>query len=276
MGDPADGARPPQQSDAHEAWAQFLDYALRQRLDPKRFAEFVPTLHTRHPLPAAPVADLCLRPCAWNRYTLDPRMPLFLQTLLDLRLVDLQSVLAGLFRYSTAHTVVGKTGKGKGVKTEAVGGAGGDEEDNKEGIKGANDAVVRWSSSFASDEVIFYRLTKAVGSKSAVRNSRDAVEVCVMMARWMVLFTAASAALPPAHDDDPMMGDIGGASSASKKNRDDLENSRAAFVMLLLGVCENPDVLQALSKPLAKGRFQPDREACSLPNSGLTMAHRSA
>lgn len=268
MADPGDGARPPPQQslarDAHEAWAQFLDYALRQRLDPDRFADFAPALHARHPMAAAPLADLCLRPCAWNRYTLDPRMPLYLQTLLDLRLVDLQSVLAGLFRYSTAHTVVGKTDKGKGVKSEAGGGGGGgeDEEESKAGIKGNSDAVVRWLSSFASDEVIFYRLTKAVGSGSAVRNSRDAVEVCVMMARWMALFTAASAALPPAHDEDPLMGGMDGAvaGSASKKSRDDLENSRAAFVMLLLGVCENPVVLQALSKPLAKGRSRPRGE----------------
>lgn len=265
MSDPGGGARPPQQSNAHKAWAQFIDHALRQRLEPNRFAEFVPTLHTRHQLAAAPVADLCLRPCDWNRYTLDPRMPLYLQTLLDLRLVDLQSVLAGLFRYSTAHTVVGKTGKGKSVKIEAGGGAGEDEEDSKAAVKEGSDAVDRWLSSFASDEVIFYRLTKAVGSGLAVRTSRDAVEVCMMMARWMVLFTMASAALPPAHHEDALMGGMGGGSAgfALKKSRDDLENSRAAFVMLLLGVCENHVVLQTLSKPLAKGRFHSGpREDC--------------
>lgn len=268
MGDPGDGVRPPQQSsaqDAHGAWSRFLDTALRQRLDPDRFADFVPQLHARHPLAAAPLAALCLRPFAWNSYTLDPRMPLYLQTLLDLRLVDLQSVLAGLFRYSTAHTVVGKTGKKGTVKSEN-GGAGEDEEDSKTGVKDGSKTSDRWLSSSSSDEVMFYRLTKAVGSGSAIRNSRDAVEVCIMMARWMALFTAASAALPPAHVEDQIMGGIdgAGASSTSKKNRDDLENSRAACVMLLLAVCENPVVLQALSKPLAKGMSPHTRRGCSL------------
>lgn len=246
-------ARPPGLQDAHAAWAQFLDHALRQRLDPDRFAAFVPQLQARHPLGAGPVADLCLRPSPWNRYTLDPRMPLYLQTLLDLRLVDLQAVLAGLFRYSTAHAVVGRTGtgqanggsqiKGKGVKSEDE-----DQKDTKEGVK----AVVRWQSSFTSEEFIFYRLTKAVHAGTAIRNSRDAAEVCVMMARWMALFTAASAALPPVHDDhDALMG--AGAGSPTERSRLNLDDSRAAFVMLLLGVCENNVVLGSLGKPFAKG-----------------------
>lgn len=264
MGDNGGGpARLPDLQDAHAAWAQFLDHALRQRLDPDRFAAFVPQLQARHPLGAGPVADLCLRPSPWNRYTLDPRMPLYLQTLLDLRLVDLQAVLAGLFRYSTAHAVVGKTGttvqanghqtKGKGVKSEGGGGGLGSEEDEdqkdtKEGVK----AVVRWQSSFTSEEFIFYRLTKAVHAGTAIRNSRDAAEVCVMMARWMALFTAASAALPPVHDDhDALMG--AGAGSPTERSRLNLDDSRAAFVMLLLGVCENNVVLGSLGKPFAKG-----------------------
>lgn len=260
MGDTGSGpAGSPPQQDAHAAWARFLDHALRQRLDPDQFAAFVPQLQAHHPLGAGPVADLCLRPSPWNHYTLDPRMPLYLQTLLDLRLVDLQAVLAGLFRYSTAHAVAGRTGtghgthnnsRGKGVKSEGSGGGKEDEDrkDTKEGIK----AVVRWQSSFASEEFIFYRLTKAVHAGTAIRNSRDAAEVCVMMARWMALFTAASAALPPVHDDhDALMG--AGAGSPTERSRLNLDDSRAAFVMLLLGVCENNVVLGSLGKPFAKG-----------------------
>lgn len=286
MGDPGDGpARPRVRGgggggESHTAWDQFLTHALQTRLDPDRFADFVPLLSARHPLGPGPVADLFLRPSPWNTYTLDPRMPLYLQTLLDLRLVDMQAVLAGLFRYSTAHTVVGggkngeQGGVGAAAKERGVKGEPGDEGEGKgvEDVKTKKE-VVRWQSSFTSEEVIFYRLTKAVGSGSAMRNSKDALEVCVMMARWMMLFTVASAALPPEHDEDVIMGGIAGAGSATKKSRDDMENSRAAFVMLLLGVCENPIVLQALTKSLAKSQLPPPPKValCFAPGNSVML-----
>ena len=75
------------------------------------------------------------------------------------------------------------------------------------------------------------------------------------MDRWMALFVAASAAfasedvVDQLHDSQPR----------------EMESSRAVFAMLLLGVCENPTVLQALSRPSAKGEpvsFPP--RACPL------------
>jgi mediator of RNA polymerase II transcription subunit 5 len=63
------------------------------------------------------------------------------------------------------------------------------------------------------------------------------------MAKWMALFTSASAAF--AQD---VMGQL-----QSTQVRDEMEASRAAFVMLLLSVCENQTVLSALSRPYAKG-----------------------
>lgn len=260
MGDPGgDGAPSPEQA-SHQAWDRFLTRALRARLDPDQFADFVPIQQSRHPLAPGPVADLALRPNPWNRYTLDTRLPLYLQALLDHRAVDLQAVLAGLFRYSTMHTIVGRHAgdgnsedntKAKGIKSEALGGDDGG-GDTKEGVKKAED-IVRWENSLPSEEIIFYRLRKAVTSGSGIRDTRDALEVCFMLARWTGLFTAASAALPV--DEDPLsMGSMDGG-SANKRTRDDIDNARAAFIIPLLGVCENPVVLQALSRPVAKGKF---------------------
>lgn len=234
---------------AETAWSSFLTRALKTRLDPDKFAEFAPLLAARHHLQPFAVAALFLRPSPWNRYTLDPRLPHYLQTLLDLKLVDLQAVLAGLFRWSTAHTLVPRKEEAtpvKGFKTEAGG------ETKPDGDK---DDVVRWESSFTSEEVMFYRLTKAVGSGSGIRNAKDALEIGLVVAKWIMLFTAASAALPPNNEEDVIMGGMSGDASASKKIRDDLENSRAAFVMLLMAVCENPIVLQTLSTPHAKSEW---------------------
>lgn len=240
------GGPNPQPQDAETAWSSFLTHALKTRLDPDKFADFAPLLAARHHLHPFAVADLFLRPNPWNRYTLDPRLPHYLQTLLDLKLVDLQAVLAGLFRWSTAHTLVPQkeeAASAKGLKSEAG------SEIKHDGKK---DDLVRWESSFTSEEVMFYRLTKAVASGSGIRDAKDALEISIVVAKWMMLFTAASAALPPNHEEDVIMGGMNGSASASKKVRDDLENSRAAFVMLLMAVCENPMVLQTLSTPNAK------------------------
>ncbi|ROW06053.1 hypothetical protein VMCG_04710 [Cytospora schulzeri] len=250
MGDPGPGyvSWQEQAATSYKEWDRFLQQALVQRLDFDKFAEYAPLLHSRYPLGPAPVADLLLRPATWNRYTLDPRVPLYMQTLLDLKYIDTPAILKALYRYSTCHVLADR----KNAEQKQNEAEGGDKTSDKQ-HKDGNKEVTRWQSSFSSEEVIFYRLTKAVAQGAAIKNSRDSLEVSTVMAQWMVLFTAASAAFPP--EEDVMMGGAGGArrDKVSQQSKDDMENSRAAFVMLLLGVCENHVVLEALSKPSAKG-----------------------
>lgn len=253
MGDPGPGyvSWQEQAATSYKEWDRFLQQALVQRLDFDKFAEYAPLLHSRYPLGPAPVADLLLRPAPWNRYTLDPRVPLYMQTLLDLKYIDTPAILKALYRYSTCHVLADRQTPAE--QKQGRGAADGGDKAPPRHKDGKT--VTRWQSSFSSEEVIFYRLTKAVAQGAAIKNSRDSLEVSTIMARWMMLFTAASAAFPP--DEDVMMGGAGGAGrdKASQQSKDDMENSRAAFVMLLLGVCENHVVLEVLSKPLAKGKF---------------------
>lgn len=259
-GDTSAASRHDQAAASRREWERFLQRCLVQRLDFDKFAEYAPLLHARHPLGHGPVADLVLRPTSWNKYTLDPRVPHYVQTLLDLGLVDTPAILAALYRYSTCHALLATDPHRKQGDGEADGVVGGGD---KPAEAAGKKQVTRWQSSFSSEEVIFYRLTKAVAQGLAIRNSRDALDVSSIMARWMTLFTAASAAFQ-AHDDDVIMG--GAGNKASQQRRDDMDNSRAAFVMLLLGVCENPVVLQALGKPFAKGK------SCVRPRAGLSLS----
>lgn len=237
--------------DSYANWKDFLERALKNRLDQAKFAVFAPIHSERYPLTPLPIADLFLRPTCGGRYSLDTRVPFYLQTLLDLRLVDLQAVLAGLLRYTSVHAIVGGAISGVDAKE-----GDGTLPSSAQGDKGEGKPkeIERWENSYTFDEVIFYRLRKAVANGSAIRHGKDAVEVCLMMAKWMTLFTAASAALPVQHNEDVMMGGIGTAYSANKKTRDQLDNVMAAFVMLLLGIVENPVVLQALSQPYTKSK----------------------
>jgi mediator of RNA polymerase II transcription subunit 5 len=213
-----------------EEWTRFLSQCIAKRLDPDRFASFVTILASRHPVPAPVLADIFLRPHHANHESLDPRVPRYLQILSEKQLIDTPAVLRALYKYSTSQT-----------QAEAAGEANVVDVDDKRTLRPA----LRWKSSYGSEETIFYRLTKAVGMGLGIRTAGEALEVCKIMAKWMNLFTSASAAF--AQD---VMGQL-----HSTQSRDDMEASRAAFVMFLLSICENPVVLEALRRSFAKGEF---------------------
>lgn len=216
------------QKNAVDEWDRFLAQCILKRLDPEPFETYVPVLHSRHPLPPAAVADVFLKPQPMNRESLDPRVPRYVQVLSEKKFIDTQSILKALYKHSTSHT-----------QAQAVGHA--DPE-----VAQASPET-RWRNSYGQEETIFYRLTKSVALGTGIKSSGDATAVCKVVAKWMTLFTSAAAAF--AQD---IMGQ-----AHSLQSKEDMEASRAAFVMLLLGVCENQTVLKALSGPLARGEITP-------------------
>ncbi|KAK7966024.1 mediator of RNA polymerase II transcription subunit 5 [Apiospora aurea] len=209
---------------ATDVWARFLDQCLIQRIDEDVFASKVSVLSARSPIPPSAAADILLRPQPANRDCLDPRVPRYMHVLIERKLIDTPSILNALYKYSTSHNQAEATGQNLAALGEHA------------------PAGMRWKSSYGQEETIFYRLTKANGLGTCVRSARESLEVCKAIAKWMVLFTSAAAAF-----SQEMMGHLHLAES-----RDDMETSRAAFVMLLLGVCENQIVLKALSRPFAQ------------------------
>lgn len=217
-------------SQAMDVWAKFLDQCLTQRIDEDVFASKVSVLSARNPIPPSAVADILLRPQPANRESLDPRIPRYMHVLIERKLIDTPSLLNALYKYSTSHNQAEATGQHHHLASAAA------------LAEQHAPAEMRWKSSYGQEETIFYRLTKANGLGTCVRSARESLEVCKAIAKWMVLFTAAATAF-----SQEMMGHIHLAES-----RDDMETSRAAFVMLLLGVCENQVVLKALSQPFAQ------------------------
>ncbi|KAI5917313.1 mediator complex subunit Med5 [Camillea tinctor] len=209
---------------SREKWAKFVSQCISSRLDPDTFDSYVALLCSEHPLPPAIVADICLRPQSSNRESLDPRVPRYLQVLTTHKLVDTPSILRALYKYSTSHTQV-QNGGSSSLETHQ------------------DKVPLRWGNSYTAEEVIFYRLSKVVRLGTGIRDASDAIEVCELMAKWLNLFTSVAAAF--AQD---VIGQL-----QSSQLRDEMEAARAAFVMLLLGICENEFVLHALSRPFAKG-----------------------
>lgn len=219
-------------------WTRFLSRCLARRLNPEKFASFVPYLRSKYPLPPATVADLFLRPQRNEHDYLDPRIPRYLEVLTNLRYIDTPSILKALYRYSTSHKQARNTEEGKDGKRDPVSGV---------------DAMW-WENSYGAEEVMFYRLTKAVAQGSAISDTDEALEVARIMSMWMTLFTDASTAFAV-----EAMGQF-----QSHQIRDEMESARAAFVAFLLGVCENQVVLRALGRPQAKGEQTPSPSASKL------------
>ncbi|KAK4147148.1 mediator of RNA polymerase II transcription subunit 5 [Dichotomopilus funicola] len=259
------------------AWQHFLDRALLNRLDPARFAAFLPIHFSAHPLPPALVADVLLRPPPAPRgcYRLDPRVLLYLQALLRQRWVDVAGVLRGLFVYSSAQRRVGgeegeegDNGEGAGegggisgdggdvdvkmeVEEEGGGIQAGVEAHNKNDTGKKNTTTTkrprkprRWQNSYDDEEVILWRLARAIHEGTAVKTAREVAQVAQVLAAWMRLFAARDVFGPSAMHHHP---------AALMQARDDMEDARAAFVLLLIAFSESPTVLAALERVAFRG-----------------------
>ncbi|KAI0810637.1 mediator of RNA polymerase II transcription subunit 5 [Xylaria sp. FL0064] len=213
-------------------WARYLSQCLNSRLDPEEFGSYVPLLYNKHPLPPVVVADICLRPQPSNHESLDPRIPRYLEVLTQRKLVDTPSVLNALYKYSTLQMY---------LRPADAGGQDQGQEHSQDQQQNRGQASLRWASSYSPEEVLFYRLSKAVRLGNGIKSTGEALSICVLMARWMTMYTTAFAAF--AHD---VMGHL------QNTSREEIEAARAAFVMLLLSVCENQYVLNALGRPAAK------------------------
>jgi mediator of RNA polymerase II transcription subunit 5 len=227
-------------------WETFIDRCVRERLDTDRFQSFARQVQQKHRLPGPVIADICLRPAPNNSASLDPRIPQYLQILGALGYVDMASILKALYKYSSSHTLV-ESQQGLGETTHETN-SGGDDADNKNnrsnnGIKGGEDdqKQVRWKNSYWAEDHIFYALTRWVVEGRAAGDSKAALELVRILSKWVALFTAASAAFAT-----DLLGQVQTAQV-------EMESSRAGLVAVLICLRDSPVLLQAISKPMAKG-----------------------
>ncbi|KAK4219452.1 putative mediator of RNA polymerase II transcription subunit 5 [Rhypophila decipiens] len=235
-------------------WTKFLSKAETVRLEPEKFASFVPILYSKNRLPRALIADLVLRPTRSNKEALCPRVSMYLNTLLKMRMVDVGGVLKASWRYSTLHGEVAKSTEQEDPDQEM----GGNDDDGQQKQKNKNKLpLTRWRSSYSAEEILFWRLAKAVSNISGpnandklgggneivgIRDGGDAISVLKAVTQWMALFTEATRAFS--------RDTFGAIHSLQAKG--ETESSRTAFVGLLLRVCENPIVLSVLGKDDSK------------------------
>lgn len=211
-------------------WEKFFAGCIGLRVDSHRFERVAPIAQRSHPLPPSAIADLFLRPTLSNRTSLDPWVPVYLQTLTKLGFIDTSSILRALYKYSSSHQLVPAADVATGDHTQA----------------GRVDPSKCWSNSYWVEEYMFYRLLKTVVENREDQDSRAVLEVVRSVSRWMALFAAASTALASAMID-PM------AHAHEAVRREGFDSARAAFVALLWRLCENEPIIRIISKPAATG-----------------------
>lgn len=95
---------------------------------------------------------------------------------------------------------------------------------------------------------MFYRLIGVVVENRAEQDSKTVLEVVRIVSKWMELFTAVSEAFGAgALEQLPHVREA--------VRRDGMESARAAFVALLLRLCESQPLIRSITKPFAKGKW---------------------
>jgi mediator of RNA polymerase II transcription subunit 5 len=223
---------------ALQTWQTFLDHSLATRLDAGTFESYVKILSTQYPLPTSRISDLFLRPTEHNDVSLDPRIPRFVQVLLGQELVTAPSVLRALLRWSSYGASEGaKEGDNGHADRDKEGKGDGGQENGNAQLKGRKkDERKRWTNSYATEEILFYRLAKLISSGNAPSNTQEAVELILVCIKWMDTVFSAS---QTAHE---MLGGLGGG------HTEEMNAQTMALGTLMVAVVENGRVLRALGK----------------------------
>lgn len=214
-------------------WADFTKRCIIHRLDVQTFESYVRIVHDEHPLPPAAVADLFLRPAEDNDYSLDPRVPPYVQVLSDLGLIDAPALLNALYRYSSLHNLLDGQNGDDGI-------ANSDSNGNADSKPNGKKSPLRWKSSYWVEEVMFYRVCRSVHEGRAVRDPGTALEVIKIVSKWLSLFTQAAAV----STKDSMV--------QSHNLWMEIESSKGGFVPMLLNLTNNPALLNVIAKPIAR------------------------
>ncbi|KKA28369.1 hypothetical protein TD95_000200 [Thielaviopsis punctulata] len=206
---------------AYIRWKNFMTHMVHNRACEETFHRSASNMWKKHYIPPDALAKLMLAP-RFDGYMLDPRTHLYINKCLTLGYLDIPSVLAGQLKYTSLGNFATPD------------------------IDPTKEPVTRWKGSFSSDEVLFWRLAKCIGqagtSPETPRISADvALHTVLRMATWVELFNKVFETL----SKDTMR------QKYDNNLRAEIESTHAAFVGLLLKVCESRAVLNALDKKVA-------------------------
>lgn len=199
-------------------WRLCLDGCLERRIPKNVFAAVVAQLHAKSPLPGRRIATLLLRPRAAGVFSVDPRIIVYTEQLLESKKINAADLLISTFRYS----------KDRLPKT------------------GAASKDVQWHNPPELEETFFHRLHKSFATEQRPLTSNEGISTLMIITRWMQ-------ALVTSHTSDTMLQAMSGIQQQPQQQS---INVREGLGMLVVGIIENSKMLRILNHRKGKGMFQ--------------------
>ncbi len=219
---------PPQS--ALVSWETLFTRSLATRLSPETFETYISFLADRSPLPSPRIADLFLSPTSYNEISLDLRVPRYLLVLLGKGLVDIPVILRTLWGVSSFHALQDDGNPAEGENQDG---------DSKLEGKDKGKERKRWTNSYASEETIFYALTKLISSGTTPKNARECAGIIEGAIIWMEGVIAAG------HSQHSLL-------SLNDTQTSSIHSTHMALGTLVMAIVECPLVQNSISKGRVK------------------------
>ncbi|KAH0556049.1 hypothetical protein GP486_006012, partial [Trichoglossum hirsutum] len=195
-----------------EIWKKFLQRNLLARTPAVKFEDLVKVMSSRYPLPGPSIADVFLEPRSAPSPIIDPLLPLYVERLLNLDLIDVPDILRVLLRNSHLHDSTGQ----------------------------ARDGGNGFENSLEFEDAILSRAARFLASTQRPKNIPETWATLSTVSRWM-------SAVVTADVRDDMMDRINGGAGATGVQPDAMA-LREAIGNLVLAVSGNPKVLGVLGR----------------------------
>ena len=216
-------------SDPRSQWISFLSRSLATRLDVADFKSFISILHLKYPLSPYEISRIFLAPTENNDFALDPRVPRYLQVLLEEGIVNVPSLMRWLAGYSTFGT---QAENNNGTPPQVQ-----DLQKTGEPLVKEKKRVVRWNSSYATDELLFYKMAKHVVADAHTKSAHhEPCELLTECKRWMKLVISAG------HGDQDILN-LGGHTHV-----EEMKSAIIAAGTLVVAVMDDAHVLKVLGR----------------------------
>lgn len=205
-----------------KTWTLFIRRCLLKRIRADQFGDLTAELVVKSPIAGARLAELILDPASQPNNCLDPLLPVYVERLLTVSLVDASDVLAALFKGSRDHL------------QQLVG-------DGEPGQR----SKLNHHNPPELEEVLLHRLAKAFVSRERPRNPIEARRTLHVMSQWMSAMVTASTSDSMM---DAMTGDI-------PQVPPQVLLVREALAMLMVTLADNPKVVGVLDMAFPKSMY---------------------
>ena len=214
---------PRSQPSSIEQWELFAKQCLTTRLENQQFTNFSKLLSLRCPVRGSDRAAIFLRPTSKDAEALDPRIPAYIDKLLEIGLVEFHDVLRALLLYSHFHR---------------------SNEPNRD-EKTTENAFRDWRNPTELDEIILFRVSKAINAGKCPRDFSEALGIIKAASSWMSDVANTSTA-------DQIDQNMTGAPDSLTL---EAINVREAVAMLVMTIADNAKITAILRGSCPKGRL---------------------